>query len=149
MNRRSNNRSLNRRRSNRRQNFTNKTKKVEQLKEAVTKAQKGKSQFKNKNNKIRSRKSKERFNNRVYFDEMVRRIVKYLVEGLAVGVVGMLLVMRSKKNINWDDQSRNIIVMSVTAAAVFAVLDMWAPAIAGSTRQGAGFGLGAKMVGFP
>ena len=82
--------------------------------------------------------------------EMVRRMVKYLVEGLAVGVVGMALVLRKKRgNVNWNLQARDVTVMAVTAAAVFAVLDMWAPAISGSARQGAGFGLGANLVGFP
>ena len=82
--------------------------------------------------------------------EMIRRMVKYLVEGLAVGVVGMALVLRKKRgNVNWNLQARDVSVMAVTAAAVFAVLDMWAPAISGSARQGAGFGLGANLVGFP
>ena len=82
--------------------------------------------------------------------EMIRRMVKYLVEGLAVGVVGMALVLRKKRgNVNWNLQARDVTVMAVTAAAVFAVLDMWAPAISGSARQGAGFGLGANLVGFP
>ena len=39
--------------------------------------------------------------------------------------------------------------MGVTAAVVFLVLDMWAPAVSGSARQGAGFGVGANLVGFP
>ena len=86
----------------------------------------------------------------VNLQEMIRRMVKYLVEGLAVGVVGMALVLRKKRgNVNWNLQARDVTVMAVTAAAVFAVLDMWAPAISGSARQGAGFGLGANLVGFP
>lgn len=86
----------------------------------------------------------------VDLQEMVRRMTKYLIEGLAVGVVGMVLVLRKKRgNVNWNNQAMNVAVMAVTAAAVFAVLDTWAPAISGSTRQGAGFGLGANLVGFP
>ena len=86
----------------------------------------------------------------VNLQEMIRRMVKYLVEGLAVGVVGMGVVVRKKRgNVNWNLQARDVTVMAVTAAAVFAVLDMWAPAISGSARQGAGFGLGANLVGFP
>ena len=82
--------------------------------------------------------------------EMVRRLVKYLVEGLAVGVVGMALVLRKKKgNVNFNLQAREVSVMAVTAAAVFAILDMYAPSISSSARQGAGFGLGANLVGFP
>jgi hypothetical protein len=37
----------------------------------------------------------------------------------------------------------------VLAAVVFAVLDFLAPTIGVTARQGAGFGLGAKLVGFP
>ena len=82
--------------------------------------------------------------------EMIRRLVKYLVEGLAVGVVGMALVLRKKKgNVNFNLQAREVSVMAVTAAAVFAILDMYAPSISSSARQGAGFGLGANLVGFP
>ena len=62
----------------------------------------------------------------------------------------MVLIMgRKGKNINLENQARNVVVMAVTAGAVFAILDMYAPAISGSARQGAGFGLGARMVGFP
>ena len=96
---------------------------------------------------------KELFNNMgvgLNIQEMIRRMVKYLVEGLAVGVVGMALVLRKKRgNVNWNLQARDVSVMAVTAAAVFAVLDMWAPAVSGSARQGAGFGVGANLVGFP
>ena len=86
----------------------------------------------------------------VNLQEMIRRMVKYLAEGLAVGVVGMALVLRKKRgNVNWNLQARDVTVMAVTAAAVFAILDMYAPAISSSARQGAGFGLGANLVGFP
>ena len=58
--------------------------------------------------------------------------------------------MKNKKgNVNFENQIRDVTVLAITAASVFAILDMWAPNIAGSTRQGAGFGLGARMVGFP
>ena len=98
----------------------------------------------------RGRKDKEEFVNNVDLQEMVRRIVKYLVEGLAVGVVGMALVLRKKRgNVNFNLQARDVSVMAVTAAAVFSILDMYAPSISGSARQGAGFGLGANLVGFP
>lgn len=82
--------------------------------------------------------------------EVVKRMVKYLVEGLAVGLVGMVLVMRKKRgNVNLSYQAVNVAVMAVTAGAVFAILDTYAPTISASTRQGAGFGVGANLVGFP
>ena len=43
----------------------------------------------------------------------------------------------------------NILVISLTAAATFAILDMFTPSIGGSARMGAGFGVGANLVGFP
>lgn len=80
----------------------------------------------------------------------VQNLVKYLVEGLAVAVVGMVLVLRKKRGkVNWNRQAIEVSVMAVTAAVVFAVLDNMAPAISDSARQGAGFGLGANLVGFP
>ena len=40
-------------------------------------------------------------------------------------------------------------MVAITAAATFAILDMYAPSISHATRQGAGFGIGANLVGFP
>ena len=40
-------------------------------------------------------------------------------------------------------------VSAIVAAAVFAILDVVSPSIGSSARQGAGFGLGANLVGFP
>jgi hypothetical protein len=42
-----------------------------------------------------------------------------------------------------------VLMLAVTAAAVFAVLDLVSPSIAFTARQGAGFGIGANLVGFP
>ena len=140
--------SLNRR-SGRRENFKEheKNRKItdEQIK-SLKELMKKKESFRNNKNR------KERYTNvnRVNFEEFLKKLLKYLVEGLSVGVVGMVLVMKNKKgNVNFENQIRDVTVLAITAASVFAILDMWAPNIAGSTRQGAGFGLGARMVGFP
>jgi hypothetical protein len=37
----------------------------------------------------------------------------------------------------------------VVAASVFAILDVVSPSIGATARQGAGFGIGANLVGFP
>ena len=42
-----------------------------------------------------------------------------------------------------------IIMIAVVASATFAILDMYAPTIGATARQGAGFGIGATLVGFP
>lgn len=74
--------------------------------------------------------------------EMVKRITKYLVEGGATAVACYLV---AKNRLNTEE----ILLIALTAAAVFAILDMFAPSISYAARQGAGFGLGANMVGFP
>ena len=76
------------------------------------------------------------------FAEAIKRTIKYLVEGLAVSAASYFIPKR-KLNI-WE-----IVVIALTAAATFAVLDFMAPAISGSARYGAGFGIGANLVGFP
>ena len=72
---------------------------------------------------------------------VVQRSLKYFVEGLVVAVTAFY-IPRSKMSLE------ELFMIALTAAATFAILDMFAPAIAGSARQGAGFGIGATMVGF-
>lgn len=67
-------------------------------------------------------------------------LIKYLLEGLAVAAAAFY-IPRRKVNL------QEIVMIAATAAAVFAVLDQFAPAVAAGTRQGAGFGIGANMVG--
>ena len=40
-------------------------------------------------------------------------------------------------------------MIGLTAAATFALLDMYAPSVGHTVRQGAGFGIGANLVQFP
>ena len=42
-----------------------------------------------------------------------------------------------------------IILLALTAAATFAILDTYIPSMGVSARTGAGFGIGAGLVGFP
>ena len=74
--------------------------------------------------------------------EVFKRAVKYLVEGLAVAFVAYY-VPRKVMSL------QEIATIAVTAAATFAGLDMWAPSVSSAARQGAGFGVGANLVGFP
>jgi ABC-type Co2+ transport system permease subunit len=74
--------------------------------------------------------------------EIVNRVVKYLVEGLFVAVAAIFVPRRS---LPWDE----IVTLGVVAAAVFAILDVVSPSIGATARQGAGFGIGANLVGFP
>ena len=44
---------------------------------------------------------------------------------------------------------KEIVIIGLMAAATFSVLDVFVPSIASSARGGAGFGIGANLVGFP
>lgn len=68
-----------------------------------------------------------------------QRLIKYLFEGLAVAVAARFLI----KSARLED----ILILAVTAAAVFAVLDSFAPSVGASSRLGAGAGLGWQLVG--
>jgi ABC-type Co2+ transport system permease subunit len=74
--------------------------------------------------------------------ELVTRVIKYLLEGLAVAIA-MVIIPRKVPSLE------EIVSVSVVAAVVFAILDLLAPSVGLTARQGAGFGLGANLVGFP
>ena len=74
--------------------------------------------------------------------EVVNRVIKYLVEGLAIAAIAIFI---PKKSLLMEE----ILVLGVSAAVVFALLDLVSPSIAFTARQGAGFGIGANLVGFP
>ena len=74
--------------------------------------------------------------------EILKRFFKYLCEGLMVAIAAYVF---PKKKMEPDE----IIMIAVVASATFAILDMYAPAIGVTARQGAGFGIGASLVGFP
>ena len=73
---------------------------------------------------------------------IVNRIVKYLVEGIMVALAAYFIPNRYMKL----DEVASI---ALIATATFALLDMYLPTIAVSARMGAGFGIGANLVGFP
>jgi hypothetical protein len=74
--------------------------------------------------------------------ELLTRAIKYFLEGLAVAVA-MVIIPRKLP------QVEEIVVVAVVAASVFAILDLLSPSVGLTARQGAGFGLGANLVGFP
>jgi hypothetical protein len=74
--------------------------------------------------------------------ELLTRAIKYFLEGLAVAVACVIIPQKVPK-------MEEIVVLSVTAAVVFAILDLLSPSVGLTARQGAGFGLGANLVGFP
>jgi hypothetical protein len=78
----------------------------------------------------------------VDMSELFVRAIKYSLEGLAVAVAAYLLPGKVMK-------LSEIAMIALVAIATFAVLDVYAPTVGSSARSGAGFGIGANLVGFP
>ena len=76
------------------------------------------------------------------WSELARRALKYLIEGLMVALAAYAI---PKRSLNLDE----IVLLALTAAATFSILDTYVPSMAVTARSGAGFGIGANMVGFP
>ena len=74
--------------------------------------------------------------------ELVRRIIKYLVEGLMVAIAAYAI---PKRSLNIEE----IVLIALTAAATFSILDTYVPTMGVSARSGAGLGIGLNMVKFP
>lgn len=74
--------------------------------------------------------------------ELIKRIIKYLVMGLMIAIVAFAI---PKRSLNIEE----IAFLALTAAATFSILDTYLPSLGVAARSGAGFGLGANLVGFP
>lgn len=74
--------------------------------------------------------------------DLVGRLVKYAIEGLAVAIVAYVIPGKTLR-------VSEIGMIALTALATFAILDIYAPSVGASARTGAGFGIGAGLVGFP
>ena|ERR1700761_8657043 len=75
------------------------------------------------------------------FKDILKRGIKYLIEGLAVAFVAYYFIGRGKLDI------KDIVMLGITAAFVFAILDTFSPTIALGARFGAGFGIGQGLFG--
>ena len=73
-------------------------------------------------------------------NELVKRAIKYLIEGLVVALAAFAI---PKKQLNVEE----IIIIALTAAATFSILDVFIPSMGSSARGGSGFGIGANLVG--
>ena len=78
----------------------------------------------------------------VNFQEVLKRIIKYLVEGLMVAIACYAI---PKASMNIDE----IGYIALVAAATFSILDTYIPSMGETARTGAGFGIGANLVRFP
>ena len=74
--------------------------------------------------------------------ELIKRIIKYLVEGLMVAIAAYAI---PKRSLNLEE----IALIALTAAATFSILDTYVPSMGVSARTGAGFGVGMNLVKFP
>ncbi len=75
-------------------------------------------------------------------NEIIKRIIKYLIEGLVVSIAAFAI---PKRSLNLEE----IALIALTAAATFSILDNYIPSMGVTARSGAGFGIGANLVGFP
>jgi hypothetical protein len=80
----------------------------------------------------------------VFIQRVVVMVLRALIEGLAVAVAAVFIAKRSLP-------VGDVMKVALTAAVVFLVLDsnLLSPVYGLSARQGAGFGMGANLVGFP
>lgn len=74
--------------------------------------------------------------------ELIKRIVKYLIEGFMVAIAAFAI---PKRSLNLEE----IALIALTAAATFAILDTYIPSMGVSARSGAGLGMGLNLVKFP
>lgn len=75
-------------------------------------------------------------------NEFIKRVIKYLVEGLMVAIVAFAI---PKKSLALDE----VALIALSAAATFSILDTYLPSMAVSARNGAGMGIGFNLVNFP
>jgi hypothetical protein len=76
------------------------------------------------------------------FREIMKRVIKYIVEGLMVAIAAFAIPQRSL-------QIDEIAMLALVAAATFSILDTYIPSMGANARTGAGFGIGANLVHFP
>lgn len=73
-------------------------------------------------------------------EEVIKRVIKYLVEGAAVAIAAFLILKTKLKQ-------NEIVLLSITAATIYAILDTFSPMVSQAARKGSGFGIGSQLVG--
>jgi ABC-type Co2+ transport system permease subunit len=81
-------------------------------------------------------------NNLINVNEFIKRAIKYIVEGFMVAIAAYAI---PKRSLNLEE----ILLIALTAAATFSILDTYIPSMGVSARSGAGAGIGFNLVGFP
>lgn len=75
-------------------------------------------------------------------NELIKRTIKYLIEGLMVSIAAFAI---PKRSLNFEE----IIALALTASATFAILDTFLPAMGVSAKQGVGLGIGLRLSQVP
>jgi ABC-type Co2+ transport system permease subunit len=78
----------------------------------------------------------------INFREILKRAIKYLIEGLMIAIAAFAI---PKKSLDVEE----IAILALVAAATFSILDTYIPTMGTSARSGAGMGVGFNLVGFP
>jgi len=73
-------------------------------------------------------------------NELIKRAIKYLVLGLVIAIVAVAI---PKQRLKLEE----VFIIGLTAAASFAILDIFAPSIGSAARAGAGYGIGLGLTG--
>jgi len=73
--------------------------------------------------------------------ELMRRAIKYIVEGFMVAIAAYAI---PKRSLNMEE----VLLIALTAAATFSILDTYLPSMGVSARQGTGLGIGLRLGGF-
>jgi hypothetical protein len=74
------------------------------------------------------------------FSELIKRAIKYIVEGIIVALAAYVI---PKKSLSVEE----VIVISLTASATFSLLDVFIPSMGVGSRQGASLAIGAGLAG--
>jgi hypothetical protein len=74
------------------------------------------------------------------FSELIKRAIKYIIEGIIVALAAYVI---PKKSLNLEE----VVVIALTAAACFSVLDVFIPSMGVGARNGAAISIGAGIVG--
>jgi hypothetical protein len=74
--------------------------------------------------------------------EITKKIIKYLVEGFIVALACFAI---PKQSLDLEA----IGMIALVAAMTFSILDVYIPSMGSGVRQGASWGIGASLVGFP
>ena len=72
--------------------------------------------------------------------DVLRKVVNYIVEGLAVAVACYVIPQRKMT-------AKEIVLIALTASAIFGVLDVFSPRTGQAVRSGVGLGVGLGLSG--